>query len=537
MKKTKLTRSLLAAVSIVALSAVMYGCTHDGDDPPVATPAEMCTDDGGTWADGECTTAEDLAAEMLAEQREAIETAIGAASAAVAAVDNDSTDAQVSAADTAIMNARSAIADAGNVPAGEKAANTGTVNALAMQLSAAKSSRQMAMDDAQSAADAAMMATAMKLHDGISAHASTGDAIRNATYDGDNIAVTIGTASAVTLSEDMKTMVSALHGWEGKKYTASGTGVDGMYEAMVYSNVGEPTEGAMISTILTDGAVPNATLTNTENAGNVASPMFDQSAGAKTFPLPDPNPTGETMVVIAGTYSGVAGNYSCTPTGNGTDCSATVATSGFTLGGGTWAFTPTDTMARLMSTPDAIYASYGWWIHKSADDKTYTASAFAADKGNVPDASGITVLRGTATYMGGAAGKYALYSSTGGTNDAGHFTAMATLEANFNDDTISGTIDSFMGADGEARDWSVELMKSTVSDTGGIAGDPATDGSTDAQMTVWTIDGTAAAAAGQWSGSLQHNGDDLVPMVATGTFHSMYSTAGNMVGAFGANKE
>ena len=33
MKKTKLTRSLMAAVSIVALSAVMYGCVHSGDDP------------------------------------------------------------------------------------------------------------------------------------------------------------------------------------------------------------------------------------------------------------------------------------------------------------------------------------------------------------------------------------------------------------------------------------------------------------------------------------------------------------------------
>ena len=34
MKKTKLTRSLLAACSIVALSAVMYGCVHSGDDAP-----------------------------------------------------------------------------------------------------------------------------------------------------------------------------------------------------------------------------------------------------------------------------------------------------------------------------------------------------------------------------------------------------------------------------------------------------------------------------------------------------------------------
>ena len=39
MKKTKLTRSLLAACSIVALSAVMYGCVHDGSDPAPADDA------------------------------------------------------------------------------------------------------------------------------------------------------------------------------------------------------------------------------------------------------------------------------------------------------------------------------------------------------------------------------------------------------------------------------------------------------------------------------------------------------------------
>ena len=33
MKKTKLTRSLLAACSIVALSAVMYGCAHTDSGP------------------------------------------------------------------------------------------------------------------------------------------------------------------------------------------------------------------------------------------------------------------------------------------------------------------------------------------------------------------------------------------------------------------------------------------------------------------------------------------------------------------------
>ena len=42
MKKTKLTRSLLAACSIVALSAVMYGCTSDGSkDELVATQEDL----------------------------------------------------------------------------------------------------------------------------------------------------------------------------------------------------------------------------------------------------------------------------------------------------------------------------------------------------------------------------------------------------------------------------------------------------------------------------------------------------------------
>ena len=194
---------------------------------------------------------------------------------------------------------------------------------------------------------------------------------------------------------------------------------------------------------------------------------------------------------------------------------------------------PSSPSAEVMSIPNAIFASYGWWLHKSEDGGTFTASAFV-DNGEVPVASGIMDLRGTATYMGGAAGKYALHSSTGGTNDAGHFTAQATLEADFNDDMVSGTIDNFMGADGQSRDWSVELKETDIGDDGaidGIVGDDVQVG------TVWTIDGTAAGQSGQWSGSLRDNGDDGVPKVATGTFYSKYSTAGTMVGGFGVNKQ
>ena len=41
MKKTKLTRSLLAACSIVALSAVMYGCVHNGGNGEMDAGMEM----------------------------------------------------------------------------------------------------------------------------------------------------------------------------------------------------------------------------------------------------------------------------------------------------------------------------------------------------------------------------------------------------------------------------------------------------------------------------------------------------------------
>ena len=494
-------------------------------------------------------------------EREAISTAIMAASTAVNAVNNDSTDAQVTAADTAITNAKNAIAAATNVPADERAANTGTVNALETQLSGAKTARMTAMDDAQKAADMAMAVTAAKLHAGIAAQnpatnslaantALTGTDERGAAYnDADNptagtaadtrIMVGIGTAAVVALSEDKKTMVADNHGWAGKRYTRTSPAAEGMYEAVVYSNVGEPTKGAKFNSGTGDGNVgfdldsgsdDTVTFTTGLNEGaKIASPMFTHSAGSHTFKLPEDNPGGLTMIPIDGSYYGVEGTYVCTPATGA--CTVNKAAKGYTFANPTaWTFTADDPEARVTSAPDAIYASYGWWIHKSADGKKFTASAFVDEKGTVPAASGLDTLQGTATYMGGAAGKYALSSSTGGTNDAGHFTAKATLEADFSDNSITGTIDNFIGADGEARDWSVELKEGAVAATGEITRAAEND-------TVWTIGETSASASGEWSGTLRDNGDDLVPKVATGTFYSEFETAGKMVGAFGVNKQ
>ena len=546
-----LTTICLASVFAFGLAA----CGGSSSTTPDPTPEMVCTDAGGEWANGMCTTAEELAAEARAAmQRSAIMTAIGAAETAVAAVNNDSTDAEVSDADTAIANARSAIMDAADVPEAERTANIGAVDAIASRLTAAKTARQTAMDDAQDAADMALAATAAKLYYGIGAptdnvsaetrrHAAYGDTVDNA----DDIAVSIGTAAAVNLSEDKDAMVAAHHGWEGKKYTAAPDG-GGTYEAIVYSDVADPREGSPFNeeysldgetkddgTVIPEGELEIDTESEAEEIpaaemaarARVASPSFDQPAGTKQFELAE----NKLRVIIPGSYHGVSGTYYCTPVNDFSNCSATVAESGFRLWRGAWTFKPTNPDALVMSVPDAVYPSYGWWIHKSADDATYTASAFVSEKGTVVTSRGITDLRGTATYMGGAAGVYALWSSTGGTNDAGHFTADAMLEADFNDDTISGTIDNFTGADGEARNWSVELKEAAIADEGAIT-------RTDEDDTVWTIGGTAAAASGEWSGVLtEHDVDTEIPLIATGTFSSKYGGSGTMVGAFGANKE
>ncbi len=419
-----------------------------------------------------------------------------------------------------------------------------------------------ARKDAEDAA-AANAATAAKLYAGISAQMGAGDGTtfaatdRDAFYNADATAVLVSigdgtnthTAVTATLSEDKDAMIADNRGWAGKRY-ADPAGGDS-YEAVVYSNIQDPTQGRKFGaeTVdvsettrvyeydLTDGALPEANFV----AANVAFTGVTRTAGTETFHLPENNPGGAQNIIIPGSYHGVSGNYSCNPATDTAGCSAAVAASGFTVSAGDeWSFTPTNAEARVMDAEDVVYASYGWWIRKAANDGAFAASAFVDERGTVADAENLNTLNGKATYVGGAAGKYALASSTGGTNDAGHFTARATLEADFTDNTaataITGMLDMFVGADGQSRDWEVKLNGSAIADTGGIGdASDATDGN--GPETVWTIGDMAAEAEGSWTGTLRDNGVDLVPQVATGTFYSEYGTAGKMVGAFGANKQ
>ena len=256
--------------------------------------------------------------------------------------------------------------------------------------------KQQAQDEADAAAEAArkaMAATAAKLYMGLEHGLGDTTNVRTGASDAAGvISVTIGSEAAVPLSEDKKAMIADNHGWSGKRHTAEPTG-GGTYEAVVYSNVGDPTEGDPFNEQYsgnfdaTTGVLDTATTEGT--ASRVASPSFDQSAGVKTFKLP----ANTVAVMISGSYHGVSGTYSCVPGADNT-CAVRVAASGFDLvgvvdatnafdvGNAAWTFKPTDPKAKVMSTPDAIYASYGWWIHKAANDGAFTASAFATSRDN-----------------------------------------------------------------------------------------------------------------------------------------------------------
>ena len=515
----------------------------------------------------------------MADQMMALSGAASALHTALAGISGTPTQAEIDAATTALAALNMAIADAADL---DDTASYELAAANAQgQIDTAKKTLMAnndAADEEQRLADEEaarlMRITASRLYGGIGGAplTTTGEGQRSATY---NVAGTPTGSTADTLitvsydadpdgtdlttvhlSEDDDALVHDNHGWSGTRYTRTTPAADGTYEAVVYSNVEDPEEGRMFGSsepgtgnnrdfeyMLVNGALTEENADGVDGTGNafvaarVALTGVTRTAGTETFRLPSSNPQGVTRIAIPGSYHGVLGTYSCTPGADNT-CAATVASRGFTLSDGddTWTFTPGSTNARVMESADPAYSSYGWWLHKSADGRTFTASAFTDETTGVAAIGAvINDLDGSATYVGGAAGKYSLFSLTGGTNDAGHFTARATLEADFTNngdpDAITGTIDQFIGADGEARNWTVDLMPSAITNEGEFGDTEGANG------TQWTIDGTPARASGQWSGNLQELGPDGVPQAATGTFHSWYATSGRMVGAFGANKQ
>ncbi len=505
------------------------------------------------------------------EQMMGLSDASGMLQTALAALSGSTpTQAQLDDANAAVTALKEAIAAGADLTDAEKATYVREAANAAAPIDTAQMAFDDAMKAAQDKADMEMMAMAAKLYTAIGDGPLGGGraaAIETATGDNEGkLRVTTATGATPThLKVDKMAMVDPLHGWEGSQHTATvETGTNaGTYTAQMYANVGEPTPGAKFNSGADAPTLPGGgtavvgihyagfALDDTTNAatigsasGNapntasrISSPQFVHSAGTHTFKFPEDNPTGQSVIRFPGSsYWGVAGTYTCTP-GTANACTVTKAADGYTLDGGAeWKFIPGDPNARVTAMPDSNYVVYGWWLYEPATGDA-VVSAFADLRGTVDTATiAIAGLNGSATYKGGAAGKYTVRA--GAVNDAGHFTADAELMANFENETVTGTINNFMGSDGMSRDWSVALGASVLADGGAITGDPDDSTDTGPQETTWTMGGTADSAGGQWSGNLRAvNASSGVPQVGTGTFHSTYGNIGRMVGAFGVNLE
>ena len=145
--------------------------------------------------------------------------------------------------------------------------------------------------------------------------------------------------------------------------------------------------------------------------------------------------------------------------------------------------------------------------------------------------TGLDAATGSATYQGPAAGRYAVYEPDTGDSGIGSFTASATLQADFDADTVSGTITGFSND----PSWSLALKREDI-----------TGGTVTAAEVTWTIDGVPDDS-GTWeaqfyndlptdSGTITYQ-----PHGIAGTFEAAYDPSGvgaraAVIGGFGAHR-
>ncbi len=355
-------------------------------------------------------------------------------------------------------------------------------------------------------------------------------------------------AAFATTDADDPTALAANGGFSGTMLTWADTSrADTM---TVYADVSAPSN-ALFSEAFGDGSQSIDTTTPDEGLAGaqagVTGAAFDGRIAGEVTHKPnaksDKDQTVNNVVKLPGSYMGAAGSYTCMPS-EGAPCLSRASrkpeystTITFT---GDWTFTANN--GAMVSVPDGNgYMTFGWWMR---DDKT-TASPldnvvvfYNANAGRATAITDTNPLAGTATYEGGAAGKYAWQDVDEGSAHGGHFTAKASLTAIFTaeagNDTLSGSISEFrIGDYGMDPDWTVTLSEAAISPTGAVVrgGDTAT-------TTTWAVGSNESSATGGWQAMLSKTGakrNDDLPTGVAGAFDGMFGEQGRMVGAFGAN--
>ncbi len=266
----------------------------------------------------------------------------------------------------------------------------------------------------------------------------------------------------------------------------------------------------------------------TENSRIKSSEFATQ--GTKTHPV---------GTAIRGTYDDAPGTYRCT---TGTCTSSDIeGNDAITLAGAGANWTFTADSGATVSEADDDYLSSGWWVQKADTGEPAWVHVFHIPSSTPFAAGDVTGVAGKATYEGGAAGKYAISDKILG-DHGGHWTAKATLNADFETDansgTIEGKIDGFTLANGESTNWVVTLNNSTLE----ASGTGITTASETNALTTWEIDDVPSNLRGRWYGTFSGETFEGQPGAVSGRFTAQFDTrataddtpSGRMTGAFGA---
>ena len=343
-----------------------------------------------------------------------------------------------------------------------------------------------------------------------------------------------------------------ISGFRGAILTKDGS------EARVYTNI-ENAVATPIGDIYSATSEPGKSKTYTlvgDDAGNNNIPW---SVVERDDAVVTTTGTGEDRVVtFGGTVSDLGGTFTCSGENGceapvrGTDGSVPDATSA-----GGWTFAPTNPNGKIDVDDEDGYLQFGWWLNMKGDDVDdgFDLRTFA----DAPDMTAIGTLQGSvegsATYRGGAAGKWAIASTTEDATAGGHFTATATIGVDFDADnspsspandkvgiTVSGTITDFMTGTTSRPGWRVNL----IADNDEVPGnDLAAFGSLDAMMSGQTLRSTwktggAVDGTGTWEASFHGSEKDTThPTAVDGTFNADIADGkvGRIQGAFGATKQ
>ena len=534
MKKTKLTRSLLAACSIVALSAVMYGCAHTDSGPSqeeldVANAATAAAEaKADVDAAAAATAAEEAAATAATAAEEAAAAAATAAEEAAATAATAAEEAAAAAATAAEEAAAAAATAAEEAAAAAATAAEEAAAAAATAADDAEAARQAAQDEAdrlQRAADKAahdaMVARLMTLHAGLTdddgnvteteigvpaispTHGMPATS-KAESYDVDAngvVSTTDSTLLVPAFAVAEMGMADEIDGFSGTLLMRADD--DHIDQMTVYTDIDEPTHvpfGQMHPTSTGQLAIVSGTRSEDIESDNFAKAnLVTHAANADDD---DPGDVND-HVAFEGTYQGAEGVYRCE--GVAACMSSRDSDGVVTLAGADWTFTPN--AGAMVKVVDGIYMHFGWWLRENkapeANTGALSAQVFAGSNG-APITLAATDI-GKVTFEGSAAGKYALDDPLAQTVGGGHFTAAASLAADFGDGSDMGTISGEI----TGGNWSVELLSTVLTAGGATEMNFNTVGETEVATaaaggagTKWTIDGVTGSGCRRLDGQL-----------------------------------